>query len=605
MRRGLIVVLLMAVFCPSPTRTVRADDAEFVRRMNRGKAYFENRDSAKAVEEFKAAIEHRRESAAAWRNLGRAQLLADRMDEAISALREAEKRDADSAASAYVLGLAYSHKSEFETSVPEFERAARLDAHTPEVRFQLALAYQAAGQDDKALTQFKETVRLDPLNAAAWFKLAAYARQAGDQLEAQRCQREFMRLRKLLGDQARNAQTLETCIHTKAEASALTPTSGPTTQAAAIEVRFVEATSKAFGDDPPKFFGVAVLDVDESGRPRLIGVRGDGAVCTLIMDEKGRFQISEAGVRLEKVEWPVKCIVGDFHNPIPSGEKYDAKKHARNDCLILNEGRAHWLRHTAAGQFEDVSATTGFAKLHISEAVWADADHDGDLDLLTVTAKKGLSLLQNNGNGTFKDVSREVNLPEVHGGRSLFAIDLDGNDAVDFIIGRGDQPTLVIENRRAGQFRLMPEPPGPWPAAFQVLADDLNNDGRPDVILFGPETTEILYGATSEREMLRHGWEDAKCAALADIDNSGFLDLVVGHESKRRHTRRIEVWRIHSDLHWKYWIESNDTEINYDSSFIPGLAIDSVSAGDFDADGDSDLLVRFSDNALRYFGNES
>ncbi|MBK8271106.1 MAG: hypothetical protein IPK83_23445, partial [Planctomycetes bacterium] len=170
------------------------------------------------------------------------------MDAAIAALERAAKIEPNCAATPYLWGLALAHKTEFEKAVPKFEEAARLDAATPAVRFQLALAYQAAGRDKEAMTQFKETARLDLMHAAAWFKLATYARQAGDAAEAQRCTREFTRLRKLFGDTGRNAETLESCVHTKAEAVG-EATTRPAEGAKGIEVKFVDASKSAFAKD--------------------------------------------------------------------------------------------------------------------------------------------------------------------------------------------------------------------------------------------------------------------------------------------------------------------------------------------------------------------
>src|SRR3990167_781066 len=145
-RAWICVVLSAAV--------VRAGDAgDFIRLMNLGKAYLENRESAKAIETLNEAVKLDPKSVPAWRNFARAHLIAGKPDAALEALAKAEGvqpvlRDSgqESAATSYLIGLCHIHASRFEQAIPPLVAAVRLDAQTVAMRFQLASAYQAAGQ---------------------------------------------------------------------------------------------------------------------------------------------------------------------------------------------------------------------------------------------------------------------------------------------------------------------------------------------------------------------------------------------------------------------------------------------------------------------------
>ncbi|MCH7994832.1 MAG: tetratricopeptide repeat protein, partial [Planctomycetes bacterium] len=213
-RRVILLAVLLAAVVLGLFYATCKPTGDYVRLMNVGKAYLENRNAAKSVETFQAVVSFQPQSAEAWRNLARAQLLARTMEEALVSLDAARKVEPESAATAYLKGLAYSRLSRFSDAVTAFEEAARLDTETAAVRYQLANAYQATEKHEQAKTQLRETIRLDPLHASAHFQLAGYARKGRDRVAFAKHQEEFMRLRQLFGDEARSAQALEKCIHT-------------------------------------------------------------------------------------------------------------------------------------------------------------------------------------------------------------------------------------------------------------------------------------------------------------------------------------------------------------------------------------------------------
>ncbi|MBX3394992.1 MAG: VCBS repeat-containing protein [Phycisphaerae bacterium] len=605
-----MLILLAASVVDTPAL---ADDAEFVLLMNRGKALIENRDSVKAVETIEAALRLCPDSAVALRNLARAALIAGLHEKAISALTEAAKIDPMSSSTPYLHGLVLARDSRFEDAVPFFEAATKLDAVTPAVRFQLALAYQATGRDDAAGVQFRETVRLDPMHAAAWFKLAAYARQAGEVEEARRCTLEFTRLRKLFGDQSRNAESLESCIHTRPEAiintlasvSARRTTTQPATSspndpdaasAAPIKVRFVDATSTAFSGQNQKFASMAILDTDDAGRPGVAMVTDQGGIRIARWSKSAGFELQSVDLTLDDLKGVKAVVVGDYHNDVPKGEKYDARSHARNDLLLIHGDGLTLLRQSGRGTFVDVTDRSGLRGVRAESAVWADIDHDGDLDLV-LACRDGARIFQNNGNETFKDVSGEVGMPQIEDCERAAAVDLDRNDAIDLILIRGHQPTVVIENRRAGQFARMVEPPGPWPAANRILADDLNLDGNIDIVLLGADRAEIIDWGTPARGRLDYAGFDACDTALVDWDNDGQIDIVISGKSEGEGAA-IRGWR-------------NDGNGGFSQApagfFNIGTQqghISQILSGDFDGDGDTDLLALTRDGSPIFLRND-
>jgi Flp pilus assembly protein TadD len=569
-----------------------AASPEFVHRMNAGKAHLENRNSAGAIESFTAALKLESKSAPALRNLARAQMLANQNDESIQLLTRARALERDSAATAYLLGLAHAHQSQFDQAVPFLEEAARLDAFTPAVRFQLATAYQMARQPDKAITQLRETVRLDPLHASAHFKLGALASQAGDRAEQEKRQEEFMRLRKLFSDDTRTPTALERCVHTQPE-----PAPGPAPKpGAGIKVRFADASDSTFADESIRAATAAsVLDVDEKGGITLFAVDGQGAAGLLKMDSGGKFTrtpITPASLGLTPF---YQCLAGNFFDDVPKGEKYDPTVHARNDVLLVGEKGIRLLKRTGPAAFEDVTEAAGLGTATARRAQWMDYEHDGDTDLL-LAAETGMQLWQNNGDGRFTNVTEQVGL-SVGGGIDAVAVDLDANVAIDLVTVRGDQPSLVFMNQRAGRFVRMAEPPGPWPAARRVLADDLDNDGNMDAVLADEKQALVMFGRRATRHRFNLAMQDA-APVLLDFDNDGWLDFFAAGTPIGSPTQGVvQLWRNTGGGAW------TDVTAATSLTALRLPPVREVVTADFDADGGTDLLLLTAAGPMHFLRN--
>ncbi len=604
--RSTVLVIVISV-CAVPYAASGSEPAgdkptgEFVRLMNLGKAYLENRNSKEAIKVLDKAVALQPTATSALRNRGRANLLAGKNELAIEDLARAAQIDRDSAASFYLAGIARKHLSQFDLAVDQFEKAVRLDPHTAALRYQLANAYQAIARHDKAVEQLHETIRLDGLHAAAHFKLSGYARKERKRADFQRHTREFLRLRDLFGDAARSPVVLEQCVHTQPEAG------GTVTDAAtgipAIDVRFVDATTGAFPKESGGITAACVLDVDESGRPTIFVAGTDATLQLLRLAGDGTVERTKLDIdRLEGSGFK-RCIVGDFYNDVPQGAKYDAKLHALNDVLLVSASGIRLLKRTGAARFKDVTKAAGLDGLTARRALWVDYDHDGDIDLF-LAKESGAALWQNNGDGRFEDVTARVGIKSAGSALDATAVELDANVAVDLIVAYDSAPTRVFINQRAGRFAPLPEPPGPWPAAVRVLADDLNNDGHADALLVGSGEGVILLGETAGRARVDLSGVTPVAAGLIDYDNDGWLDLLVaGANPSRSDDGVIRLWRnvSRSSEGASQW-SSVDEQVGVAGINVPSVR--DVVPVDFDADGDTDLLLLTNDRRLRWLRND-
>ncbi|MCH8243265.1 MAG: tetratricopeptide repeat protein, partial [Planctomycetes bacterium] len=424
-RRVIVLAVLLAAVVLGFLYSTCRPTGDYVRLMNVGKAYLENRNAAKSVETFQAVVSFQSQSAEAWRNLARAQLLARTMEEALVSLDAARKVEPESAATAYLKGLAYSRLSRFSDAVTAFEEAARLDTETATVRFQLAIAYQATEKHEQAKTQLRETIRLDPLHASAHYHLRGIARKERDRVAFAKHQEEFDRLRQLFGDEARSAQALANCIHTEPEPwtpDDHTRLSRP--PSTTIAVRFRDVTSSWLPTGGPAAAAVDVTEVDAHGRCVLMVADNAASLTRMTITEGEATELKPVILDTPLGGTVAQCLVGDFFNDMPSGKKYDPATDAHEDLLLVGREGIRLLKYLQPNEYQDVTDASGMLGVGADRARWVDYDHDGDLDLL-LARESGAELWQNAGNGRFENVTERVGIEPTGPVRDVLAIDLD------------------------------------------------------------------------------------------------------------------------------------------------------------------------------------
>jgi hypothetical protein len=181
--------------------------------------------------------------------------------------------------------------------------------------------------------------------------------------------------------------------------------------------------------------------------------------------------------------------------------------------LLRNDGRAVG-NSPAAVHFSDVTAHAGVGEPQSSFPCWFwDYDNDGWLDIFTcgysaeygspmamheyVADKLGLPsaldrprLYHNNGNGTFRDVTRETGLYHVFLTMGSNFGDLDNDGFLDFYLGTGAPsfaslvPNEMFRNDAGRRFQNVTASGGfgHLQKGHGIAFGDLNNDGQQEVI---------------------------------------------------------------------------------------------------------------------------
>ena len=221
-------------------------------------------------------------------------------------------------------------------------------------------------------------------------------------------------------------------------------------------------------------------------------------------------------------------------------------------------GQLRYFHNNADGTFTDLTVQAGLVgEVEALNIVQTDYDNDGRPDVLMLRggwlARAGHlpnSLLHNNGDGTFEDVTEEAGILSYHPTQTAAWFDYDNDGWLDLFIGnewtkRDPNPSELYHNNRDGTFTECAAASGMTVDCLVkgVTAGDYNNDGRPDLYVSCRSEPNRLYrndgpkaGGAGPTD-----WTFTEVSAAAgvteplhsfptwffDYDNDGWLDLFV------------------------------------------------------------------------------
>ena len=312
------------------------------------------------------------------------------------------------------------------------------------------------------------------------------------------------------------------------------------------------------------------------------------------------------------------------------------------------------LLRNDAGRFTDVTERAGArggvwkdrnGKEHpewSTAAAWADADLDGDLDLLIAnyvqwtpeteifTTLDGVTkafttpdrypglpcrLLLNRGDGSFADGTEAAGLAPIEGKALGIAVwDFDSNQLPDFVVANDTQPNFFFLNRGSGRLEeagltagIAYDDTGRARAGMGIDITDFASDGTPAVAI----------GNFSDEPMSLHRWEPGETAGFTsiasraglvgptyssltfgvlflDADLDGNIDLAIANGHIEPDIARVFPHQSYAQKPQLFTGRGDGTFAERTSDAGPGFQVPLVArglaAGDVDRDGDLDLL---------------
>ena len=327
------------------------------------------------------------------------------------------------------------------------------------------------------------------------------------------------------------------------------------------------------------------------------------------------------------------------------------------DLFVCGYGRSILYHNNGNGTFTDVTKPAGVGNRGrwASSAAWFDYDNDGRLDLVIANyvdwspernfycgdRGPGMrsychpddfnpeppTLFHNNGDGTFTDMTKSSALVSKPGnGLGVVTFDYDNDGWQDIFIANDHMPNSLFHNNRNGTFSevgyfagVAVSADGQFEAGMGTDAADTTNDGRMDLVVMhldmqlarlyqnlGDGTFE---DATARSKLSYSTFHMSEFGAkLFDYDNDGWRDLFManGHVLDNIQRYRSEVSYAEPKLMFRNTgggIFANVSN-QLGADFVLPRVSRGAAVGDFDNDGDLDILVNNCGQAPELLRND-
>ena len=353
-----------------------------------------------------------------------------------------------------------------------------------------------------------------------------------------------------------------------------------------------------------RYASVAWGDFDKDGKPDLLvsGDTGTNSITRIYRNTGGGnfvdIQAGLPGISNGAVAW------GDYN-----GDGY------LDFALtgMTSTGRVTRIyRNAGNGTFTDINAN--LPGLDSSKLAWGDYDNDGDLDLF-VSGYTGSAyfarIYRNDGNDQFTDSGVTTIVAGANAAAAWADFDNDGDLDLIFDGFTGDttygQSSRLYRNNN-GTFTNITSISLTAMSLCSVGWEDYDNDGNLDLLMAGSSIAGVqsyptlrLYhnnGSGTSFTSISSGMPGAQNCSLAwgDFDNDGLPDVAIaGYNSSFAPFAAV------------YWNLGGGVFADAGAG-LSGVIDTSVACGDFDNDGDLDLLVSGFDgttNITRLYRNDT
>jgi hypothetical protein len=310
---------------------------------------------------------------------------------------------------------------------------------------------------------------------------------------------------------------------------------------------------------------------------------------------------------------------------------------------VSSNNQLRYFRNNGDGTFTERTEQAGLkGEVGGLNLVTCDYNNDGFVDVLVLRGawlgnqgRYPASLLRNNGDGTFTDVTEEAGLLRFHPTQTAVWFDYNGDGWVDLFIGnesrdQGANTCELFRNNGDGTFTECAADHGLDVVAFVkgVASADYNNDGRPDLFISRLDGPPLLYrndGPAGNDTSAKAPWrftevsEDAGISEprmsfpcwFFDYNNDGWPDiLVTGYTSPDHPEHGVQsvgdiaaeyLGRPHSGQPARLYRNNGDgtfTDVSKESGLDKLLHAMGCNFGDLDNDGWLDFYLGTGDPGI-------
>jgi hypothetical protein len=350
------------------------------------------------------------------------------------------------------------------------------------------------------------------------------------------------------------------------------------------------------GTPHSKITNVRIVDLDRDGLPDIL-------VCDAQRARVLWYRQGPPGTWNERVlgdaDLPAPChtsiadLNGDGHPDIVVavlGSVWPTDERVGRVAALINDGRQNFTTKILADDLR-----------RVADVQAGDLDGDGDIDLVVAEFgydRGSIRWLENRGKLRFRErliyaVPGTIHVP-------LLDLDSDGDLDIVALVSQEDEEVVAFENLGKGEFaprRELFSTPNFDLGTSGLFVADLNQDGRPDLLLTAGDNLEVEYPAPQPWHGCiwlvneGHGKFTPKriatvggvyAAAAGDLDGDGDIDVVLAC--------MFNDWRRMGSA-GLVWLE-NDGKQNFTTWQIADRPthLATVASGDLNGDGRADIV---------------
>ncbi|MGA2590243.1 MAG: FG-GAP-like repeat-containing protein [Bryobacteraceae bacterium] len=595
--------------------------------LEEGVAKFQRGDFAGAAQALLRAAREQPSDARVLTYLGMAYAAQDDYKSAEDPLHRACALNPAQDNACYFLGRTLYSLSRFAEALDAFDAALRHAGRPGRTRNGMALALEALGKNADAERCYQEAIRQGETRAQVDYGMFLY--------KVGRTSESVAVLRKAHAE-PELARVMEAIAHQPALHGGSGKPSPVNFQASTLPMVLKNGATGSKYLPETMTGGVAIFDYNNDGWPDIYVVNG----ATLPSGKKtdpsfwnrlfrnngdGTFTDVTESAGVAGHGYAMGVAAGDFDND------------GFVDLFVAGLGSNTLYRNKGDGTFEDVTDRAGLGgnRGWSVSAGWFDYDRDGRLDLFVVRyvvwdpaaeiycgeRKPGYRsychpkyyqpisnlLYHNQGDGTFRDVSRESGIA-AHAGKGLGVAfgDYDGDGLPDVFVANDAVPNFLFRNNgngtfdeRALQAGVAYNNDGKAVSSMGVDFRDYDNDGREDIFVtaLSNETyslyrnldfrqfTDMTYASRIGAESLPWaGWG----AGMFDFNNDGFKDIFTANSHVMDNIEMTTSRRSRQPNS----VFLNKGDGTFEMTVLGGEALHRGAAfGDLDRDGRVDVVV--------------
>ncbi len=585
---------------PDPTDQTQAEPppnprAQMIRENNFGVALMNRQQFEQALGKFQRACILAPETDTGCLNSGIALLNMQRFDEARKILEKSADRDPRNPRAWFNLGLLEKASGNADAAIADFQKVAAIDPYDADTQYFMGLIYAQQQDYPKAIAAYQKAIALNPFQVSAEFGLAQALQRSNDTPHAKEHFDRFQHMTSaklgkpvssIYGEQGKYSladlmqpapQPVPPSVPVKfvnvaatsgfplASAAAIAAASAPTGVAAAPGAepattsrprstrarRVAKATDAAPAPNALAEFlgsGACIIDYDGDGKPDVFLADADGHGTPALYKNLGggRFENVTRMAKLELTGRVMGCSVGDYDS--------DSKP----DLAVTVDGRLVLFHNEGNGTFKDATKDSGIATDADSDALamgvtFIDYDHDGDVDLY---------------------VTRFNHFPLPHP-EQPFEFPTDAKPAGNVLWRNNGNGTFTEQTAETGLAGIG--------ASVGAIASDINNDRAIDFVVTGWQKAPVAYlnqreGAFKATTPWASDMPGPTAGVVAlDFNKDGWMDFAFTHWAPPG----LSLWR---NVDGKSFERTNLPDLDWMRAW-------GVAPIDYDNDGFVDLVA--------------